>query len=99
MKPPDRPPERGTPQLDLRERLDLYRRLRPIYLCHPLDSPLRDRAAGSRVPLTEIVKVSFGHTPPAYAPPNQVHWNLFEAAANCNHMSWGGRCSALNRRL
>lgn len=36
-----------TPQLDLRERLDLYCGLRPIYLYHPLDSPLRDRAAGS----------------------------------------------------
>ena len=36
-----------TPQLDLRERLDLYCGLRPIYLFHALDSPLRDRAAGS----------------------------------------------------
>jgi 3-isopropylmalate dehydrogenase len=36
-----------TPQLDLRERLDLYCGLRPIYLFHPLDSPLRDYAAGS----------------------------------------------------
>jgi 3-isopropylmalate dehydrogenase len=36
-----------TPQLDLRERLDLYCGLRPIYLYHPLDSPLRDRSAGS----------------------------------------------------
>ena len=36
-----------TPQLDLRERLDLYCGLRPVYLFHPLDSPLRDRAAGS----------------------------------------------------
>ncbi|MEP6716820.1 MAG: isocitrate/isopropylmalate dehydrogenase family protein [Terriglobia bacterium] len=35
-----------TPQIDLRERLDLYCGLRPIYLFHPLDSPLRDRAAG-----------------------------------------------------
>jgi 3-isopropylmalate dehydrogenase len=31
----------------LRERLDLYCGLRPIYLFHPLDSPLRDVAAGS----------------------------------------------------
>lgn len=31
-----------TPQLDLRERLDLYLGLRPIYLYHPDDSPLRD---------------------------------------------------------
>jgi len=36
-----------TPQLDLRERLDLYCGLRPVYLFHPLDSPLRNRAAGS----------------------------------------------------
>jgi len=36
-----------TPQLDLREQLDLYCGLRPIYLFHPLDSALRDRAAGS----------------------------------------------------
>jgi 3-isopropylmalate dehydrogenase len=36
-----------TPQLDLRERLDLYCGLRPIYLFHADDSPLRDRAAGS----------------------------------------------------
>src|SRR5437879_7114202 len=36
-----------TPQLDLRERLDLYCGLRPIDLFHALDSPLRDRAAGS----------------------------------------------------
>jgi len=36
-----------TPQLDLREHLDLYCGLRPVYLFHPLDSPLRDRSAGS----------------------------------------------------
>ncbi len=35
-----------TPQLDLRERLELYQGLRPIYLFHPSDSPLRGRAAG-----------------------------------------------------
>jgi len=35
-----------TPQLDLRERLDLYQGLRPIYLFHPEDSPLRSRQAG-----------------------------------------------------
>src|SRR5689334_20747421 len=32
-----------TPQLDLRERLDLYCGLRPVYLYHAADSPLRDR--------------------------------------------------------
>ena len=36
-----------TPQLDLRERLDLYCGLRPIFLYHPDDSPLRDRQAGA----------------------------------------------------
>ena len=36
-----------TPQLDLRERLDLYCGLRPIYLFHSQDSPFRDRAQGS----------------------------------------------------
>jgi 3-isopropylmalate dehydrogenase len=35
-----------TPQLDLRERLDLYCGLRPIYLFHADDSPLRGRRAG-----------------------------------------------------
>lgn len=35
-----------TPQLDLRERLDLYCGLRPVYLYHEQDSPLRDRAGG-----------------------------------------------------
>jgi 3-isopropylmalate dehydrogenase len=36
-----------TPQLDLRERLDLYCGLRPIYLFHPQDSPLRGLEKGS----------------------------------------------------
>jgi 3-isopropylmalate dehydrogenase len=36
-----------TPQLDLRERFDLYCGLRPIYLFHAEDCPLRDRAPGS----------------------------------------------------
>ncbi len=36
-----------TPQLDLRERLDLYCGLRPVYLFHSADSPLRNRAAGN----------------------------------------------------
>jgi len=35
-----------TPQLDIRERLDLYCGLRPVYLFHSDDSPLRNRAAG-----------------------------------------------------
>jgi 3-isopropylmalate dehydrogenase len=36
-----------TPQIDLREKLDLYCGLRPIYLFHENDSPLKGRAAGS----------------------------------------------------
>jgi 3-isopropylmalate dehydrogenase len=36
-----------APQLDLREKLDLYCGLRPVYLFHPNDTPLRDRRAGS----------------------------------------------------
>ena len=35
-----------TPQIDLRERLDLYNGVRPIYLFHADDSPLRGRKAG-----------------------------------------------------
>jgi 3-isopropylmalate dehydrogenase len=35
-----------TPQLDIRERLDLYCGLRPIYLFHPQDSPLREKLKG-----------------------------------------------------
>jgi 3-isopropylmalate dehydrogenase len=36
-----------APQLDLREQLDLYCGLRPAYLYHPNDTPLRGRSAGS----------------------------------------------------
>jgi 3-isopropylmalate dehydrogenase len=36
-----------TPQLDLRERLDLFAGLRPIYLFHAADAPLKQRSAGS----------------------------------------------------
>ena len=35
-----------TPQLDLRERLELYAGLRPIYLFHADDTPLRGRRSG-----------------------------------------------------
>lgn len=35
-----------TPQIDLRERLDLYAGIRPIHLLHELDTPLRGYAAG-----------------------------------------------------
>jgi len=46
---------------------------------YPSDDPQPAPLAG-----TEVIKVSFNHTPAAYTPPNQVHWNLFEAAAKCN---------------
>jgi 3-isopropylmalate dehydrogenase len=36
-----------TPQLDLREQLDLYCGLRPVYLFHAGDSPLRGKPAGA----------------------------------------------------
>jgi 3-isopropylmalate dehydrogenase len=36
-----------TPQLDLRERMELYCGLRPVYLFHQADTPLRNREAGS----------------------------------------------------
>lgn len=36
-----------TPQIDLRERLDLYAGVRPIYLYHPDDSPLKGYEAGA----------------------------------------------------
>jgi 3-isopropylmalate dehydrogenase len=36
-----------TPQLDLRERMELYCGLRPVYLFHGADSPLRNRETGS----------------------------------------------------
>ncbi len=35
-----------TPQIDLREKLDLYCGLRPIYLYHPEHTPLKRHAAG-----------------------------------------------------
>ncbi|MCU1326245.1 MAG: leuB [Bryobacterales bacterium] len=35
-----------TPQVELRERLDLYNGVRPIYLFHPNDSPLRGKQTG-----------------------------------------------------
>jgi 3-isopropylmalate dehydrogenase len=35
-----------TPQIDLRERLDLFTGIRPIYLFHEQDSPLKRYAAG-----------------------------------------------------
>ena len=45
---------------------------------YPSDDPPPPAAPGA-----EVVKVAFNHTPAAYTPPNQVHWNLFEAAAKC----------------
>jgi len=40
---------------------------------YPASGPQPAPAAGGRV-----VKVSFNHTPGTYAPPNQLHWNLFD---------------------
>src|SRR5207249_6634302 len=45
---------------------------------YPSDDPQPPAMSGA-----EVVKVAFNHTPAAYTPPNQVHWNLFEAAAKC----------------
>ena len=39
---------------------------------YPASGPQPPRGSG------EVVKVSFNHTPGAYAPPNQLHWNLFD---------------------
>lgn len=36
-----------TPQLDIREKFQLYAGLRPIYLLHETDSPLKNQEAGS----------------------------------------------------
>lgn len=58
-----------TPQLDLRERLDLYCGLRPIYLFHPLDSPLRDRAPGS-IDLVEVRESTEGLFSARLRPPD-----------------------------
>ena len=38
------------------------------------------------IPGAEVVKVAFNHTPAPYTPPNQVHWNLFEATAKCEQL-------------
>ena len=35
-----------TPQIDLRERLDLYYGMRPIYLYHEQDTPLKNYGPG-----------------------------------------------------
>ena len=38
-------------------------------------------ASGPQPPRTsagQVVKVAFNHTPGAYSPPNQLHWNLFD---------------------
>ncbi len=43
---------------------------------YPGDGPAPAAPAGA-----EMVKVSFGRTPPAYSGPNMPHWNLFETAA------------------
>jgi mannose-6-phosphate isomerase-like protein (cupin superfamily) len=45
---------------------------------YPADDPAPAPKVGG-----DIIKVSFGHTPGKYDPPNQLHWNLFETAAAC----------------
>lgn len=45
---------------------------------YPADDGQPAAASGANV-----VKVSFNHTPAAYAAPNQAHWNLFDAASKC----------------
>ena len=45
----------------------------------PSDDPRPQATPGA-----EVVKVAFNHTPASYTPPNQAHWNLFEAAARCD---------------
>jgi mannose-6-phosphate isomerase-like protein (cupin superfamily) len=45
---------------------------------YPSDDPRPAAITGA-----EVVKVSFNHTPSPYTPPNQLHWNLFQAAARC----------------
>jgi quercetin dioxygenase-like cupin family protein len=40
---------------------------------YPVSGPQPAAASGA-----QVVKVSFNHTPGAYAPPNQPHWNLFD---------------------
>jgi mannose-6-phosphate isomerase-like protein (cupin superfamily) len=45
---------------------------------YPADDPAPAPKVGG-----DVIKVSFGHTPAKYDPPNQLHWNLFETAAAC----------------
>ena len=45
---------------------------------YPSDDPQPAAPPGATV-----VKVSFSHTPGAYTVPNQLHWNLFDAASKC----------------
>ena len=40
---------------------------------YPASGPAPSAGCGG-----QIVKVSFNHTPGAYTPPNQLHWNLFD---------------------
>jgi len=60
---------------------------------YPADTPLPPPVTGE-----QVVKVAFNHTPPVYAAPNQLHWNLFEAIANCQpigaHVDEGGLYAA-----
>jgi hypothetical protein len=53
---------------------------------YPVSSPAP--VAGRR---GQVIKVGFNHTPKAYAPPNQPHWNLFDAIAKCEPIRLGAK--------
>jgi mannose-6-phosphate isomerase-like protein (cupin superfamily) len=53
---------------------------------YPASGPQPPRASSG-----QIVKVSFNHTPGAYSPPNQLHWNLFDDGI--------GKCSPAGARV
>jgi len=45
---------------------------------YPADDPQPPPLSGQKV-----VKVAFNHVPGTYTAPNQLHWNFFDAIANC----------------
>jgi mannose-6-phosphate isomerase-like protein (cupin superfamily) len=45
---------------------------------YPVDEAQPPAMAGA-----QVVKVAFNHTPGTYTGPNQLHWNFFDAIANC----------------
>jgi mannose-6-phosphate isomerase-like protein (cupin superfamily) len=53
---------------------------------HPTDTNTVYPADGNQPPPvsgSQVVKVAFNHTPGVYTVPNQLHWNFFDAIANC----------------